>query len=383
MRLPRLLPLLACTFIASAPAATTDDAQIRDRVDKTVRPLMQRLHIPGMAVALSVGGRRHFFNYGVASRETGQPVTSATLFEIGSVTKTFTATLAAYARQQGRLSLSDSPAAHLPALRGSPLAKATLLDLATHTAGGLPLQFPDTVDDRAALPGYYASWKPAYPPATYRTYSNPGIGLLGMIAADAMQLPFEAAIESSVLAPLGMQNTFFHVPGSRMADYAQGHTAQDAQIRLRPGVLASEAYGIRSSPADMLRFIEANLAAGAGKGMLAQAMAETHVGYFRVGEMVQTLIWERYPLPLSLEKLLAGNSPAMAYQPHPVEKLDPPLPARPDIVVNKTGSTNGFGAYVAFVPAWNAGIVILANKNYPVEDRVRAAHAILSALRSQ
>ncbi|WZB76462.1 serine hydrolase [Achromobacter insuavis] len=78
-----------------------------------------------------------------ASSTTATPrarraVSSDTLFELGSISKTFTVTLAAYAQATGRLSLTDSPAKWVPELQGSEFAKLTLVNLATHTAGGFP-----------------------------------------------------------------------------------------------------------------------------------------------------------------------------------------------------------------------------------------------------
>ena len=70
----------------------------------------------------------------------------------------------------------------------------------------------------------------------------------------------------------------------------------------------------------------------------------------------------------------------MAMAPHKVNWRTPPQALRADTLVNKTGSTNGFGAYVAYVPGKGLGVVILANKNYPNAERVKVAHAILSAM---
>jgi len=64
----------------------------------------------------------------------------------------------------------------------------------------------------------------------------------------------------------------------------------------------------------------------------------------------------------------------------PVTALQPPQPASPDVLINKTGSTNGFGAYAAFVPGRRIGIVLLANRNLPIPARVEAAYRILQAL---
>jgi beta-lactamase class C len=177
-----------------------------------------------------------------------------------------------------------------------------------------------------------------------------------------------------------MKSSYIHVPQAKMADYAQGYTKEEAPIRMAPGVLSSEAYGVRTTAGDLVRFLEANMSAIALDEPLRRAIAETHTGYFQAGPMTQDLIWEQYPYPVALQTLLDGNSPAVIYNPTPVTKIDPPQKPRRDVLINKTGSTNGFSAYVAFVPAKRLGIVILANKSYPIGERVAAAYQILTAL---
>src|ERR1700709_658679 len=109
--------VLAC--LASVAVQAADDAgPVRALVDATIRPLMARYDIPGMAVAVTIAGRAQVFDYGVASQESGTPVGAAPRFEIGSVSKTLTATLATYAQATGRLSLADHPGRFVPQLRG-------------------------------------------------------------------------------------------------------------------------------------------------------------------------------------------------------------------------------------------------------------------------
>ena len=96
--------------------------------------------------------------------------------------------------------------------------------------------------------------------------------------------------------------------------------------------------------------------------------------------MTQGLGWERYAYPITLQRLQAGNSSQMALEPHAVERFATPQPAEGDLLLNKTGSTNGFGAYVVLLPARGTGLVILANRNYPNAERVRIALEILEAL---
>ena len=89
---------------------------------------------------------------------------------------------------------------------------------------------------------------------------------------------------------------------------------------------------------------------------------------------------EQYASPVKLDDLVQGNGPQVAFQPNPVTTLQPPLPPQQAVWVNKTGGTTGFGAYAAFVPAKKIGVVILANKNYPNEERVKLAYRIIEGL---
>ncbi len=255
-----------------------------------------------------------------------------------------------------------------------------MMHLGTHTSGGLPLQVPDDITNDAQLTAYLQNWKPTYPPGSYRTYSNPSIGLLGMIAAKSMNGDFVSLMEGKLFPELGLQHTYLEVPKAETANYAQGYTAGGAPVRMKPGVLASEAYGIRTTIGDMLRFVEANMGMLDLDERLQRAITNTHTGYYRVGAMTQDLIWEQLRYPAKLTEMLAANSDKLIFAANPVAALAPPSQSTDNVLINKTGSTNGFAAYVAFEPERKIGVVIMANKSYPIGARVTAAYEILTRL---
>lgn len=375
-----ILIAAALFFGGCAHAADSrDQSRVENVVSQAIKPIMDDYNVPGMAVAIAVKGERYFINYGIASKESAQDVTEDTIFEIGSISKTFTATLASYAEARGTLSLSDNASKYLPALTGSSFDQISLLDLGTYTAGGLPLQFPDDVSNENMIT-YYRNWRPAHAAGTHRLYSNPSIGLFGYLAAESMGEPFDKLMEQQLFPMLGLSRTYISVPDERMGDYAYGNSKDGRPIRVSPGVLDSQAYGVKTTAADMIRFVEANMDGSKLNEALQRAIAATHAGYYKVRDMTQGLGWEMYAWPTDLDRLLAGNSTQMAFEANQASRLSPPLPPRESVLINKTGSTNGFGAYVAFVPAKGIGIVILANKNYPIPERVKAAHRILTAL---
>lgn len=370
--------LIFSLLLVSGPCMAVAD--LRNVVDSHVKPLMQQQHITGLSVAVVRNGQAQYFNYGVASKESKQPVTQDTLFEVGSVTKTFTATLGGYALASGKLKLSDSASQHWAELAGSAFDRISLLQLATYTAGGLPLQFPPAADSAATMLGYYTHWQPGYSPGTQRLYSNPSIGLFGYLAAKSLGQPFNVAMEQTLLPALGLKNTHINVPADQLGRYAQGYDKQEKPVRVGAGALDSEAYGIKTSAQDLAGYVMLNMHPETLSKALQQAIATTHTGYYTVGDMTQGLGWERYPYPITVQTLIDGNSTPMAMEPHRVNWLKPAQAQPGNVLYNKTGSTSGFGAYVAYVPSRDIGVVILANRNYPNAERVKVAHAILSAI---
>ncbi|WP_060507441.1 class C beta-lactamase [Pseudomonas sp. NBRC 111124] len=372
----RLAPLLMIFSLATAHAAEPLQAQ----VDEVIRPLMKEQDIAGMAVAVYINGQAHYFSYGVASKANGKAVTSDTLFEIGSLSKTYTATLAALASAEGKLDLEAPARRYQPALAGAPLGDASVLEFGAYSADCLPLQFPDEVQTSEQTLAFFRNWQPRTEHGTQRCYSNPSLGLFGDLAARAQQRPFAEVMTQHLLAQMGLRHTYLQVPQSAQGLYAQGYDAQNRPVRVSPGPYADEAYGIKTSASDLLRYLRLHMQPAELLPALRKATAITQAGYFKVGAMTQGLGWERYPYPVALDTLVDGNSPRLIREPQATQRLNPPLPALPAAWYNKTGSTSGFGVYAAFIPAEGKAIALLANRNYPNEARVRAAFQILSSL---
>ena len=377
-RIARMAAAAACFFSVNA-FATEDSAALRAMVDAVIRPLMAQQDVPGVAVGIAINGKSYVFNYGVASKEDSIPVDDATMFELGSISKTMAATLGSYAQVTGKLSLNDHPGKYMAQLKGTAIDKASLLNLATYTAGGLPQQFPDGVVD-AQMVGYFQQWKPDAEPGRQRRYSNPSLGLFGHLVALAMKGDYADLMTSHVFAPLGFTGSYIKVPPAAMRNYAWGYDAKNAQVRMKAVVLSVPTYGVVSTASDMLRLVQANIDPSPLAAPMRRAIEGTHVGYFSVGPMVQGLGWEQYPYPLPLATLVAGNSPAMNWEPNRAQQIKAPQTPRRTVLFSKTGGTRGFNSYVAFVPDTKIGVVILANKSYEMKARITAGHAILEQL---
>jgi len=338
---------------------------------------MSEYDIPGMAVAVSYRGQDQFGDYGVIDLTSGEAVTRDTLFEIGSVSKLFTVMLATVAEQEGLFSLDAPIGGYMPDLDRTYLGRIAALHLTTHTAGGFPLQLPDHVATEAELVQYYRDWVPQHPEGTYRHYANPSIGLLGLLVARVKGVGFVELMEKDLFPSIGMSSSFIRVPEEERSNYAWGHNRRGEQVRVSPALLADESYGIKTTSTDLLKFLKLNLGCDGGLSALESAVCRMHMSCFDAGPFEQAMIWEKYEYPVDIDELRAGNSYRMIMEAAPVDEIRP-AEAHEPFVLSKTGSTSGFGAYVLVVPDEELAIVLLANKNLPIQARVEAAHQLMA-----
>ena len=203
-------------------------------------------------------GEPHYFSYGLASKEDGRRVTPETLFEIGSVSKTFTATLAGYAPDRGQ----DAPRRpRQPALAGTagqPLRRhqpARPRDLYRRRR----TQFPDSVQkDQAQIRDYYRQWQPTYAPGSQRLYSSPSIGLFGYLAARSWASRSNGSWSSKCSRHWASSRPL-DVPEAALAQYARAAARTTARYGSVPARWMPKATGVKTSAADLLRFVDANL----------------------------------------------------------------------------------------------------------------------------
>ncbi|MDO7511011.1 ADC family extended-spectrum class C beta-lactamase [Acinetobacter baumannii] len=373
--------LLSPLFIFSTSiyaGNTPKDQEIKKLVDQNFKPLLEKYDVPGMAVGVIQNNKKYEMYYGLQSVQDKKAVNSSTIFELGSVSKLFTATAGGYAKNKGKISFDDRPGKYWKELKNTPIDQVNLLQLATYTSGNLALQFPDEVQTDQQVLTFFKDWKPKNPIGEYRQYSNPSIGLFGKVVALSMNKPFDQVLEKTIFPALGLKHSYVNVPKTQMQNYAFGYNQENQPIRVNPGPLDAPAYGVKSTLPDMLSFIHANLNPQKYLADIQRAINETHQGRYQVNTMYQALGWEEFSYPATLQTLLDSNSEQIVMKPNKVTAIS----KEPSVkMYHKTGSTNGFGTYVVFIPKENIGLVMLTNKRIPNEERIKAAYAVLNAIK--
>ncbi|MGI3267856.1 ADC family extended-spectrum class C beta-lactamase [Acinetobacter baumannii] len=373
--------LLSPLFIFSTSiyaGNTPKDQEIKKLVDQNFKPLLEKYDVPGMAVGVIQNNKKYEMYYGLQSVQDKKAVNSSTIFELGSVSKLFTATAGGYAKNKGKISFDDTPGKYWKELKNTPIDQVNLLQLATYTSGNLALQFPDEVQTDQQVLTLFKDWKPKNPIGEYRQYSNPSIGLFGKVVALSMNKPFDQVLEKAIFPALGLKHSYVNVPKTQMQNYAFGYNQENQPIRVNPGPLDAPAYSVKSTLPDMLSFIHANLNPQKYPADIQRAINETHQGRYQVNTMYQALGWEEFSYPAMLQTLLDSNSEQIVMKPNKVTAIS----KEPSVkMYHKTGSTTGFGTYVVFIPKENIGLVMLTNKRIPNEERIKAAYAVLNAIK--
>ncbi|HEE6026781.1 extended-spectrum class C beta-lactamase ADC-284 [Acinetobacter baumannii] len=373
-----LLPPLFIFSTSIYAGNTPKDQEIKKLVDQNFKPLLEKYDVPGMAVGVIQNNKKYEMYYGLQSVQDKKAVNSSTIFELGSVSKLFTATAGGYAKNKGKISFDDTPGKYWKELKNTPIDQVNLLQLATYTSGNLALQFPDEVQTDQQVLTFFKDWQPKNPIGEYRQYSNPSIGLFGKVVALSMNKPFDQALEKTIFPALGLKHSYVNVPKTQMQNYAFGYNQENQPIRVNPGPLDAPAYGVKSTLPDMLSFIYANLNPQKYPADIQRAINETHQGRYQVNTMYQALGWEEFSYPATLQTLLDSNSEQIVMKPNKVTAIS----KEPSVkMYHKTGSTNGFGTYMVFIPKENIGLVMLTNKRIPNEERIKAAYAVLSAIK--
>jgi D-alanyl-D-alanine-carboxypeptidase/D-alanyl-D-alanine-endopeptidase len=306
-----------------------------------------RRHV-GVAVGVLRGEANWTMRSGMAG--AGGPSRAAnTIFEIGSVTKVFTATLLAAMVEQGLVALDDPVQRYLPVGVDLPVRgrRITLADLATHTAGlpRLPHGFflrslrhrrnPYawfTVGDLyAGLPATRLR-----EPGGRPCYSNLGYGLLGHVLALRAGRGYEQLVQERICGPLGLEDTGVSVSAAARGRFAQGHDRRGRPVPHWDLPVLAAAGGLRSTVADLLSFLRLQL--GEGDAALARAAALTQTTRSRHRGVPFGLGWTRLPLLGSEHELLFHN-----------------------------GGTGGFRSFVGFVPASATAVAVLSNSARSVD----------------
>jgi len=318
-------------------------------VDQQTKAEADKIKGPSFSVAVVSRGHPTFFvTYGYADIARTRKADSHTIYEIGSITKLFTATMLMQLRDAGKVSLDDRLSKYLPKFRMpsrfSGVAQPTLRQLASHTSG-LPRSLP-VYSELEAPGGDEAHWLAAVndaeaslPPFMQFKYSNLGFGLLGYALARTAALPWPDYIGAKILSPLGMAETYTargKLPTTRVAAVGYVPGASDGwQAAAKPmtmNQLNEGAGALLSDSTDMAKFLAWQLGSSDNGVLSATSRREMRV-----------------PLWVN-DDWKSGNGVAFMLMRQGDETL-----------AGHGGGTNGFNSMLVFSDRHGVGVVVLSN----------------------
>jgi CubicO group peptidase (beta-lactamase class C family) len=315
---------------------------------------MAELKVPGAAIGVIAGDREYSAAFGVTNVDHPLPVDADTLFQIGSTTKTFTATTIMRLIEQGRLDLEAPIRTYLPDFRVADVdvsATVRLRHLVTHTAGWYDNALgQETGDDDDALARYVdgmADLPQVTPLGEFFSYNNGAVCLAGRAIEAVTGQTYEAAVAELVLKPLGMERAAFFPEQMMTEAFAVGHGAPPGDPTGAPVVrepwalprLVNPAGGLVASLRDELRYARFHLGDGTVNGTRVLS--------------AESLKRMRTPLgPGGTVPQLVVDNVGVTWQ----------LRSRGGVtVVAHPGGTNGQQSNLCLVPARGFAVTVLTN----------------------
>lgn len=312
--------------------------------------------------------------FGEVERESKVPLTEDTIFEIGSISKTFTSILLGSLQMERMLNINDSITKFLPELQSNiSIGKITLFDLATHTSGLpnhplkitlyslAPIYFPIKGPPHGAWSGfmksdlldYISKIKINNSPGMNWNYSNSGYGLLGLTLERITNSGFEDLVKKYVCKPLDMKDTRIDIEGAE-GRFAIGHTKHRIKLDKSIAPALESAVGLRSSIADMVKFLNANM--GKYETNLSRTMKYCQSTRKRVKPRLVHRFMTKYWLNLTFEEMALGWF---------VSKFK-----NKGEILYHAGGTPGFTSFIGMIPKEQSGVVILSNQLDPMLPRL-------------
>ncbi len=243
-----------------------------EEIARIVAEEQARHPIPGVVVGVAHGDEDLVVPFGITNVDHPVPVDENTLFQIGSITKTFLGTLVMRLVDEGRLDLDVPVRRWVPELRlrdEDVASRVTLRHLLTHTAGWFGDHFEDTGANDDALARYVGlmeTFEQQVPPGTIWAYNNAAFALAGRIVEKVTDRPVERAMRELLFHPLGLRHTFFFADEVITYRTASGHNVFDGRARVaRPWALARAANclgGIVSTVPELLRYARFHMGDG-------------------------------------------------------------------------------------------------------------------------
>lgn len=372
--LKRLVLLLAICFATTVHADTPDKV-----VNEVMQHYLQQNEVPGAAVLVFVDGKPYSYYFGVADLASKKPVTQDTIFELGSVTKVMTSILLAQEVDYAKIKLNEPINKYIPSLPAA-FSTISVRSLATHTSG-LPFTLPPEITSRAAWEEYAKTWHAETKPDETYLYSNLGIGLLGQAIEAVTHQSYNMLYRNKILKPLGMQPIALEVPKKLKPFYAQGYDVEGNAVPAESDGLFPAASAMKASASDMSKFLSAAIGLPATPESIFYPMRMTQSAYLAVGDNAQGLGWSIHEMSSDNIKTLRAGADSLGLQPHRVATVfKEPVVFNGGDLIDKTGTTDGFRAYIAVIPTRKTGIVILSNRNVPGNGVVIAAREILFKL---